>query len=178
MKNKQTDIRLLKYNATTLRNKHVCQCSEQPVPKFFPEPLGRLVTRRFLFMDFIQFPAASDKINLIEADPLGALDDLPVEVKYQEDRDADVGGEENGYIPVSSEEYGEPVEEQNKEHKDSAEPRCVWLERSFVWELVAGETLLLEAVVHPQVGHEDDKPGNKTGDRRDVVQPVKNFTCG
>lgn len=131
-----------------------------------------------MLVHLVQLATTGGKVYVLKTDPLGLLGKLPVEVESGEDGDTDICGNELGNVPVASEEDCEAVEEEDEEHKDRAEPGRVRLEGSFVREFVAGKTLLLEAVVHAEVGHEDDEPGDKTGDRRDVIQPVENGDCG
>lgn len=61
-------------------------------------------------LHLVELATAADKVDLTQGDDLGTLDDLPDEVRENEDRDGDVGGEEVADRPVAIDEDGEAWE--------------------------------------------------------------------
>ena len=91
----------------------------------------------------------------------------------EEDRNSDVGNDEILRVPVSIEEDGETVEEDDERNHEETVVRGVRLERSDEGELGSVDSLRLEPVVESNVGEEDRPPGEETSDGGQVDEPAQ-----
>ena len=67
-----------------------------------------------LKLTLIQFPATSHEVHILNAHKLGAFDNLPAKIKYQEDRQADIRRDEGIDVPRARQEHLESVEENDE----------------------------------------------------------------
>lgn len=70
---------------------------------------------------------------------------------YDENRNADVRGDEIGGIPVAVQENGESVDQDDYGGPDKSHPGAVGLEKAFPGQCVATDSLRLESRVESKI---------------------------
>ena len=89
----------------------------------------------------------------------------------EEKRKGDVADNEILRVPVSIEEDGESVEEDDDRDHGQTVVRGVRLEGSDKGELRSIDSLRLESVVESNVSEKNCPPGEETGDGGQIVEP-------
>jgi len=108
------------------------------------------------------------------------LENLPEAIEEEEDRDADVGGQEIRYIPVLmvlANKDVETVKEDNEGKEDEGCPSGVWLEMTLEYKSVAINALSIERLVKLDVSKADGAPGEEASNGGQVLKPTKCGRC-
>ena len=113
------------------------------------------------------------EVHVRNMNELGALADLPDEIEHQEYRQADISGDESVHIPMTSQEDLESVQQDDHCDEENSKVRCVGLEGSFIGERITVDIVVLQTMVKSDVGDQDNIPGDETGDRGDVDEPLE-----
>lgn len=102
----------------------------------------------FLFLlHFVQDPSSGIEVHRIEADPSRLHPELVDEVDDEEERNSDVGANEDLGVPRIVEEDVVRVEEDDEDQEDETNEGGVRLHGGLVGERVAVDTLTLESKV-------------------------------
>jgi hypothetical protein len=123
-----------------------------------PEPLLRV-------------DATADEINITELNRARSVIHLVSDVHNDEEDQADVRCEKVTRVPVN--ERREPVGYEDKGAEEETVPSQVRLEGGWVRQGVSIDPLELGRFHKTEVAHVNTRPGDETGDGRDVHEPVK-----
>lgn len=124
-------------------------------------------------MHRIQRRLAGGDVRLRSRNPPRPLEDFPKQEQGEIDRYAHIGRDEVVQIKTLGRagEDVETIEQRDEGEEDEAEPCRVWLESRLEDEGVAVDTLRFECGVELDVGDGDGHPGEKIGNRGQVLEP-------
>jgi len=127
-------------------------------------------------LTYVQFPAAGREVHIWDAHELWPIDNLPEEIKDQEDWQADVSSDEVIDVPWLQQKYLESVEQDDETDKKDAEVAGIGLEGCFVRQCISIDLVICEPLVESHVCDQDDIPSDKTRDRRYMDEPLEDST--